>query len=140
MRTCLYREIGGSHDPLGILFDPFLCARVCTGRLVVVTIEFEISLRGGIGAQGVSEPIGSAARHLSLITYHVGGMWTREPTCVWGKSLLGHSRGAQRGCGLHVRRWVTLLDPLFLGSRVEVVVPWEGCATSWYCVCNAPRA
>ena len=32
-----------------------------------------------------------------------------------GKSLPGHSR-----------RWVTLLDPLFLGSRVEVVVPWRG--------------
>ena len=79
-----------------------------------------------------------------------------------GKSFLGHSRGAQRGRGLRVRRWVTLLDPLFLGSRVEVVVPWEvcvtlldplflgsrvevvipweGCAISWYCVCNAQRA
>jgi len=25
---------------------------------------------------------------------------------------------------------VTLLDPLFLGSRMEDVVPWEGCAIS----------
>ena len=29
----------------------------------------------------------------------------------------------------HVSHWVSLLDPLFLGSRVEVVIPWEGCVT-----------